>query len=154
MTVHLDIQRAVESDRQPSDEDFMKWVGLVFRHLDITEAELTIRIVSNEESQQLNLSYRGKDKPTNVLSFPFAAELPDGVEMDIPLLGDLVIAQQTLEQEASEQNKTIADHWAHLVVHGTLHLLGYDHIESTDAEEMEALERTILAASGISDPYA
>src|SRR5690554_2957600 len=81
MTVHLDIHRAVESDRQPSDEDFMKWVGLVFRHLDITEAELTIRIVSNEESQQLNLSYRGKDKPTNVLSFPFAAELPDGVEM-------------------------------------------------------------------------
>lgn len=154
MTVHLDIQRAVESDRQPSDEDFTKWVALVFRHLDITEAELTIRIVSNEESQQLNLSYRGKDKPTNVLSFPFAAELPDGVEMDIPLLGDLVIAQQTVEQEASEQNKSIADHWAHLVVHGTLHLLGYDHIESTDAEAMEALERTILAASGISDPYA
>ena len=88
-------------------------------------------------------------KPTNVLSFPF--EAPPGIEL--PLLGDLIICRQVVEQEAEEQGKTVEAHWAHMVVHGTLHLLGYDHIEDEEAEEMEALEAEIMLALGYPDPY-
>ena len=98
---------------------------------------------------ELNLTYRGKDKPTNVLSFPF--EAPPGIEM--PLLGDLIICRQVVEQEASEQGKPLEAHWAHMVVHGSLHLLGYDHIEDDEAEEMEGLETEIMLALGYEDPY-
>ncbi|WP_288791436.1 rRNA maturation RNase YbeY, partial [uncultured Enterobacter sp.] len=97
----------------------------------------------------LNLTYRGKDKPTNVLSFPF--EAPPGIEM--PLLGDLIICRQVVEQEAKEQQKPLEAHWAHMVVHGSLHLLGYDHIEDDEAEEMESLETEIMLALGYEDPY-
>ncbi|MGL5337628.1 MAG: rRNA maturation RNase YbeY, partial [Aeromonas veronii] len=93
--------------------------------------------------------YRGKDKPTNVLSFPF--EAPPGLEL--PLLGDLVICRQVVEREAEEQGKPLMAHWAHMVVHGSLHLLGYDHIEDEEAEEMEALERDIMQELGFADPY-
>lgn len=101
------------------------------------------------ESHSLNLTYRGKDKPTNVLSFPF--EVPPGMEMS--LLGDLVICRQVVEKEAQEQGKPLEAHWAHMVVHGSLHLLGYDHIEDDEAEEMEALETEIMLALGYEDPY-
>ncbi len=111
--------------------------------------ELTIRLVNNEESQQLNLQYREKDKPTNVLSFPF--EVPEGIELN--LLGDLVICAQVVAQEADAQNKALFDHWAHMVIHGCLHLMGYDHINDKDALEMEALEVEILAKLAINDPY-
>ena len=114
-----------------------------------TEAELTVRVVESEESQSLNSTYRGKDKPTNVLSFPF--EQPPG--MQLPLLGDLVVCQNVVEKEASEQNKILLHHWAHLIVHGTLHLLGFDHIEDDEAELMESLEVEILHNLGIDDPY-
>ncbi|WP_255835616.1 rRNA maturation RNase YbeY [Kordiimonas sp. SCSIO 12603] len=122
--------------------------------------ELYIELVDDEQSQQLNCDYRGKDKPTNVLSFPgiepddlpaaFLEALKGGPPV---LLGDLMIADNVVIREAAEQQKTIENHLSHLVVHGVLHLLGYDHIEDEEAEEMEALEREILAGLGISDPY-
>jgi probable rRNA maturation factor len=112
-------------------------------------AELTIRVVDEAESQQLNSSYRQKDKPTNVLSFPF--EVPDGIESD--LLGDLVVCYQVVQQEAQQQKKSINDHWLHMVVHGVLHLLGFDHLDDTEAEEMESLEIEVLEKLQIKNPY-
>ena len=111
--------------------------------------EMTVRIVDEAESHELNLNYRGKDRPTNVLSFPF--ECPD--EVELPLLGDLVICRQVVEREAQEQDKPVMAHWAHMVVHGSLHLLGYDHIEDDEAEEMESLEAQIMTGLGFADPY-
>ncbi|MEY0159662.1 rRNA maturation RNase YbeY, partial [Providencia manganoxydans] len=107
-------------------------------------SEVTIRIVDEAESHELNLTYRGKDRPTNVLSFPFEAP----PEVELPLLGDLIICRQVVEKEADEQNKTVEEHWAHMVIHGCLHLLGYDHIEDDEAEEMEGLETEILQKLG------
>src|SRR5690606_1754937 len=112
-------------------------------------SEVTIRIVGTEESQALNHQYRGKDKPTNVLSFPF--EAPAGIT--VPLAGDLVICAPVVEQEAREQNKDAVAHWAHMVVHGMLHLQCYDHIEDNEAEVMEALEIRLLAQLGFANPY-
>lgn len=116
---------------------------------DFPETEITIRIVDEAESHELNLTYRGKDKPTNVLSFPF--EVPEGIEL--PLLGDLIICRQVVEKEAQEQQISLESHWAHLAIHGTLHLLGYDHIEDAEAEEMEGLETEIMQSLGFEDPY-
>ena len=124
-----------------------RWI----RHALATDAEITVRIVGAEEGQQLNRDYRKKDYATNVLSFP--ADVPDEL-LDIPLLGDLVICVPVVEREAQEQAKTSEAHWAHLVIHGCLHLLGYDHIEDEEAEEMEALEKELLAELGHPDPYA
>jgi probable rRNA maturation factor len=113
------------------------------------EAELTVRIVDRDESQQLNHQYRNKNRPTNVLSFPF--QNPPGITL--PLLGDLVICKNVVEIEALEQHKTLTEHWAHMLVHGTLHLLGYDHIDSQEAVEMESLETKLLSELGFTDPY-
>ena len=110
---------------------------------------MTVRIVDETESQQLNFDYREKDKPTNVLSFPF--QCPPGIEL--PLLGDLVICAGVVAQEATEQNKSLDAHWAHMVVHGSLHLLGFDHINDDDAAQMEAEEVTILQQLGFTNPY-
>ena len=112
--------------------------------------ELSIRIVDIAEGRALNRDYRGKDYATNVLSFP--AELPPGVSL--PLIGDLAICAPVVAREAAEQGKDPRDHWAHMTVHGVLHLLGYDHIQDNEAEAMEALETRILAGLGIADPYA
>jgi probable rRNA maturation factor len=116
-------------------------------------AEITVRLVDAEESRELNHTYREKDKPTNVLSFP--SDLPDFLleQMDVMPLGDLVICVPVMAAEAIEQGKTEQAHWAHLTLHGTLHLLGYDHIEDADAEEMEALEVAALSQLGIANPY-
>ena len=111
--------------------------------------EVAVRLTDDAEIQRLNRDFRGKDKPTNVLSFPF--EAPPGLEL--PLLGDLVICCQVVEAEAVEQHKPLMAHWAHMVVHGSLHLLGYDHIEDEEAEEMEQLERDIMQELGFADPY-
>ena len=149
MSVILDLQLAcADTANLPSEADFQRWLDaavLPFQE----EAEVTIRLVDEAESNQVNLTYRGKDKPTNVLSFPF--ECPPGVEL--PLLGDLIICRQVVEREASEQNKPLLAHWAHMVVHGSLHLLGYDHIDDEEAEEMEALEVEFMQALGYDNPY-
>ncbi|CAH8200786.1 rRNA maturation RNase YbeY [Vibrio aestuarianus] len=149
MSIELDLQLAVESEQGlPTLNDFSQWLNKAVTPFQ-TQAEVTIRVVDIQESQQLNREYRGKDKPTNVLSFPF--EAPQGMEID--LLGDLVICRQVVEQEAQEQNKPLMAHWAHMVVHGSLHLLGYDHIEDDEAEEMESLETEIMLDMGFEDPY-
>ena len=144
----LDLQIATENEAGlPSEADFETWAQAALP--DQGEFEMTIRLVDEAESHELNHEYRGKDKPTNVLSFPF--EVPEGI--DLPLLGDLVICRQVVEQEAEEQQKPLLHHWAHMVVHGVLHLRGYDHIKDDEAEEMEALETQILASLSIPDPY-
>lgn len=149
MTHIVDIQNACEAKNLPSKALFQKWVDSALSSVTDQTFELTVRLVNSDESQQLNNQYRMKDKPTNVLSFPF--EVPEGMELN--LLGDLVICASVVEQEAKVQNKVLFDHWAHMVIHGCLHLLGYDHINDTDAEEMEALEVKILAKLSISNPY-
>jgi probable rRNA maturation factor len=145
----VDLQNACDASNLPSAELFQQWVDAALTSVTEQEFELTIRLVNSQESQQLNKQYRQKDKPTNVLSFPF--EVPEGIELN--LLGDLVICSKVVEQESKEQKKVLFDHWAHMVIHGCLHLLGYDHINDTDANEMEALEIKILATLTINDPY-
>ncbi|WP_434359307.1 rRNA maturation RNase YbeY [Parasalinivibrio latis] len=146
----IDLQLACENEAGlPDAEQLQNWFEAAVKPYR-ESAEVTIRIVDEEESQSLNRDYRGKDKPTNVLSFPF--EAPPGVELD--LLGDLVICRQVVEREADEQKKPVFAHWAHMVVHGSLHLLGYDHIEDDEAEEMEALEVEIMEGMGFENPYA
>ncbi|PRB74530.1 rRNA maturation RNase YbeY [Pseudomonas sp. MYb185] len=147
MTIEVDIQRASEAPDQPDDDSLIRWAALALR--DKPDHELTIRLVDANESQALNSEYRHKDYPTNVLSFP--ADLPP--ELNIPLLGDLVICVPVVNREAAEQGKPREAHWAHMVIHGCLHLLGHDHIEDADAEAMEQLERQLLAELGIADPY-
>lgn len=147
--IELDLQIASTADALPSHADFLAWCNLALRQRS-NASELTIRLVDAEEGLQLNSTWRAKDYPTNVLSFP--ADIPDGL-LDIPLLGDLVICVPIVEKEAAEQNKNLTAHWAHLVIHGCLHLLGYDHINDIEAEEMENLERQLLAEIGYPDPY-
>lgn len=149
MTTILDLQIAHESDiKLPSETQIQTWLEQILPQF-VDQAELTIRIVDEEESQTLNATYRQKNKPTNVLSFPFEAP----IEMETPLLGDLVICAPIVEQEALEQNKTLDAHFVHLLLHGCLHLLGYDHIEEAEAIEMESLEIAILAELGFNNPY-
>ena len=147
--IELDLQLATEAGDLPAEAQLRRWVELALRQR-TADSELTIRLVDAEEGQELNRTYRHKDYATNVLSFP--AEVPEGL-LDIPLLGDLVICVPVVEREAREQNKALEAHWAHLVIHGCLHLLGYDHIDDEEAEEMEGLERQLLAELGYPDPY-
>ncbi|WP_448213311.1 rRNA maturation RNase YbeY [Colwellia sp. MEBiC06753] len=146
--ITVDIQRAINEENLPTDQDFQLWAEAALLPYN-KPFELTIRIVDETESQTLNHTYRAKDKPTNVLSFPF--EVPDGIELD--LLGDLVICAEVVDQEAHEQHKTLNAHWAHMTIHGCLHLLGFDHISDEEAEEMEALEIDILQKLGFNNPY-
>lgn len=147
--VILDLQLACENEQGlPPESNFQRWLEAVLPQFQ-PESEVTIRLVDEAESRELNHTYRSKDKPTNVLSFPF--EAPPGIEL--PLLGDLIICRQVVEQEATEQEKALEAHWAHMVIHGSLHLLGYDHIEDEEAEEMESLETEIMLALGYPDPY-
>ncbi|WP_305811155.1 rRNA maturation RNase YbeY [Photobacterium leiognathi] len=149
MAIYLDLQYATESqDGLPTEAEFQQWLDAAVTPFQ-TDAEVTIRLVDEADSHELNLEYRGKDRPTNVLSFPF--EAPPGIELE--LLGDLIICRQVVEKEALEQNKPLKAHWAHMVVHGSLHLLGYDHIEDDEAEEMEGLETEIMQNMGFVDPY-
>ena len=147
----IDLQEASEHPHCPTLSQLTSWVDAALSRAaeNKQESEITIRIVDENESQSLNKQYRGKDKPTNVLSFPF--EAPAQIELD--LLGDLVICAPIVEKEAKEQEKPELAHWAHMVVHGTLHLLGYDHVDDKEADEMEALEVNILQSLGFNDPY-
>ncbi len=144
----LDVQYAVDADSLPARHEFERWVQSALEPMD-SSVELAVRIVGEQESQQLNSRYRGIDKPTNVLSFPF--EAPPGSDSDY--LGDLVICAPLVQREAQQQHKPEKHHWAHMVVHGVLHLRGYDHQLDVQAVEMEALEKRILAGLGIQDPY-
>jgi probable rRNA maturation factor len=144
----VDLQLACSDKVVPKLSDFQCWTEAALASYE-KSFELTIRLVNSDESCQLNHQYRGKDKATNVLSFPF--EVPDGIELD--LLGDLIICVDIVKQEAAEQHKSINAHWAHMVVHGCLHLLGFDHIDDDEAEEMEALETKIITGLGIAAPY-
>ena len=148
-SVLVDLQIATENiEGLPTEEQIVQWATAAVQP-EGNEVEMTVRIVEEAESHELNLTYRGKDRPTNVLSFPF--ECPD--EVELPLLGDLVICRQVVEREAAEQEKPLMAHWAHMVVHGSLHLLGYDHIEDDEAEEMESLETQIMQGLGFDEPY-
>jgi len=147
MPIAIDIQIA-HQQQCPSQEQFQRWVAAAIGNRR-EEAELTLRITDSEEVQTLNRTYRDQDKPTNVLSFP--ADLPP--ELEIPLLGDIIISAEVVEREAIEQGKSSEAHWAHMVVHGTLHLLGYDHIDDHEAQEMESLETEILISMGYPAPY-
>lgn len=152
--IQLDYQLALSENTEvfvPAEEKVIAWLSSVLTELKETKSvELSVRIVDSVEIQQLNSDYRHKDKPTNVLSFPFEKP-PGGVEIDY--LGDIIICAEVIEKEALEQNKTTEHHWAHMVVHGCLHLYGYDHLTDEEAEEMENLEILILDKMGIESPY-
>lgn len=144
---YVDLQCEVEA--LPEEQDFNHWVNTVLDEEKFGDAEMTIRVVDEHESAELNQQYRHKKGATNVLSFPF--EVPEEVELN--LLGDLVICADVVKQQAAEQKKEEKAHWAHMVVHGTLHLLGYDHINESDAKVMETKEIKILSQLGYQDPY-
>ncbi len=147
MLVKVDIQNDDYLTGLPKSEQFLSWVNASLQE-EYDNLEQTIRIVGEAESQALNTQYRGKDSATNVLSF--AAEIP---HLDYQCLGDLVICAPIVAREAAEQNKADEAHWAHLVVHGMLHLQGLDHENQLDADRMEALEVKILSTLGHSNPY-
>lgn len=148
MTLEVDVQIASEDDDLPDPGNVRAWA---IAALDgrCEDAELTIRIVDEDESAQLNSQYRGNPGPTNVLSFPF--ESPPGV--DVSLLGDIVVCAPVVRREADEQSKSLSSHWAHMIVHGALHLLGYCHDGEADADEMEAVETRVLDNLGFDNPY-
>lgn len=153
--LELSLGYALPRTGLPTRPQFRQWVLAALsgagRRFD---SEVAIQLVDAAEGQAMNRQYRGKDYATNVLSFP--ADLPEGLpeDFDFPQLGDLVICAPVVAREAAEQGKALGDHYAHLTIHGVLHLLGFDHVQEAEAEEMEALERQILASLGIADPYA
>ncbi|MBO6258488.1 MAG: rRNA maturation RNase YbeY [Succinivibrio sp.] len=150
--VSIDLQIACSDgeDALPDLDTLEKWSRTALMVADYNaDAELTVRLVDEDEIHNLNRDYRQVDRPTNILSFPF--ECPP--EVSIPLIGDLVICTSILKKEAAEQQKSFWEHFAHLIVHGTLHLIGYDHIEPEDAQIMEPLEVRALAVLGYPDPY-
>jgi len=147
--ITVDVDTASTAPDIPAQAQFERWVAAAIgAHQAV--AEVSIMIVDEAQGQSLNHEYRGKNYATNVLSFP--AELPP--ELELPLLGDLVICAPVVAREAAEQNKALEAHWAHMVLHGTLHLLGYDHIDDDEAEAMEALETRIITELGYPAPYA
>ena len=147
MNIDLDVQREVNA--LPKDEDLLLWVSETLMTENKSDTELTIRFVTEKEISDLNEIYRNKKGSTNVLSFPFEAP----VEIELNLLGDLVICTDVVKKEATQQHKEEIAHWAHMVVHGTLHLLGYDHQTDEQADVMESKEIKILSQLGYSDPY-
>ena len=146
----LSVQYACNREGVPCRADFRRWL----RAAEPGAARITVRLVDEAEGRELNRDYRGKDYATNVLTFAYDEgedmPLPEG----LPLMGDLVLCRRVVEREAAEQGKALDAHYAHLSVHGMLHLQGFDHIEDAEAEEMEAREREILAGLGYPDPYA
>ena len=148
--MNVDVQVASEDTGIPDENEIRDRVIRAVRAIDPDrDVEVSVRIVDEAEMQNLNRDYRGRDKPTNVLAFE--AGLP--AELGLPDLGDVIICRDVVHREASEQRKPLDAHWAHMVVHGTLHLLGFDHADDPQASEMEAAEVQILAGLGYSDPY-
>jgi len=155
-SVTVDVQVASIVTSVPDETDMQSWVQDVLTELAIKkECEVSIRIVDEEEGRDLNKQYRDKNGATNVLSFPARNEALHNLPQNHPCsLGDIVICGPVVEREAAAQHKETRSHWAHLLVHGTLHLLGHDHEVDADAKEMEALETRILRRRGVADPYA
>jgi probable rRNA maturation factor len=151
MTYTIDIQNATDTPLPVTEEQLTQWATLALPE-QMKEAELTIRLVSPEEMVHLNSTYRKQNKVTNVLAFPY--ELPDSVASLCPLLGDVVICPQVLLKESQEYNKPLEAYWAHMLIHGILHLLGYDHIEEADAQVMQAFEINLMEEIGYTNPYA
>lgn len=149
MSYRIDVEVNSSSTKIPSIENIELWITTALQSDELNQAEVSVYIVDEVESQELNLQYRGKDKSTNVLSFP--ADIPD--EVGVPLLGDLVVCAPVVEREAQEQGKTLEAHWAHMLVHGTLHLLGYDHVEDDEADVMESLETRLITQLHFPAPY-
>lgn len=145
--INLDVQREV--DALPTDDELLKWISATLQFEQHADTELTIRFVDEKESAELNGQYRHKEGATNILSFPF--DMPDEVELN--LLGDLVICANVVKKEAADQKKEELAHWAHMIIHGTLHLLGYDHLTDEQAVVMETKEIKILSQLGYTDPY-
>ncbi|KGP64431.1 rRNA maturation factor [Legionella norrlandica] len=150
MTYYVDIQNATEKPLSLSDNEITQLASLALRD-HITDAELTIRIVDSEEMIYLNNTYRKQNKPTNVLAFP--CSLPSNIELECPLLGDVVICPEVLLDESKQLNKSLQEHWSLILIHGVLHLLGYDHIKDEEASIMQALEAKLLAELGYANPY-
>jgi len=148
MTIEVNVQNVSGSDSVPSDGSIRDWAAAALG--DCGDTLLTVRTVDREESAELNMRYRSRSGPTNVLSF--AADLPP--EVDFPLLGDIVICAPLVAEEAKAQGKDIQAHWAHLVIHGVLHLLGFDHRTAAEARRMESREIALMATLGYPDPYA
>ena len=159
VSVILDLQLASDCSDIPTQEDIQLWLDTLSSYQQLIDKEITVRIVDDAEIRQLNQQYRGKNTATNVLSFPFEMpelDLPEGIEMDESIsnfLGDIVVSAPVVKQESKQQNKLLKHHWAHMLIHGTLHLLGYDHIDEQEAEEMENIEISILQKLAIDDPY-
>lgn len=150
VSYHIDIQHACDETFPVTDETLSHWVtSSLLLHCD--SAELTLRFVDTEEITNLNRLYRKKNKATNVLAFP--AGHPTHIELEYPLLGDLIICPTVLKQESQDLEKPLKAHWAHIVIHGVLHLLGYDHIKDDDAIKMQAVEIQLLAEFGFDNPY-
>ncbi len=149
MAYQIDIESNSQSHVVPAVAQLERWICAALQSQGLEEAEVSLYIVDEAEGQELNSQYRGKDYPTNVLSFP--ADIPE--EVGVPLLGDLVVCAPVVEREAQEQGKSLDAHWAHMLIHGSLHLLGFDHIEDQEAEEMEAVETEIITGLGYPAPY-
>ncbi|MCF6252302.1 MAG: rRNA maturation RNase YbeY [Methylococcaceae bacterium] len=145
---YLDFQVVSQSNSIPSIDQFQSWIDVVLSDESI-DSEIVVRIIDEAEMTQFNEQYRDKIGPTNILSFPF--DVPEGIASI--LLGDLLVCAPIIEKESLQQNKIIDHHWAHIIVHGVLHLLGHDHIDECDAKEMEALEIKILRKIKIKNPY-
>ena len=148
--IHIDIQHGCETPAPVPDSTLSEWVECALAPHQ-NQAELTLRIVDAHEITHLNKTYRKQNKATNVLSFP--SNLPENIRMEYPLLGDVIICPAVLKEESHQLNTPLIAHWAHIVVHGVLHLLGYDHIHDADARIMETLEIETLAKLGFNDPY-
>jgi probable rRNA maturation factor len=152
MTAQVDVYVAVDDASVPAADDIELWVDRAINAAQRPSgAEVSVRVVDAAEMRQLNGEFREQDKSTNVLSFP-AGDIA-GLPADAMPLGDIVVCAAVVRDEAEEQGKALADHWAHMIVHGTLHLLGFDHVDDDDAAEMEGLEAQILITYGIANPY-
>ena len=147
---YLELQVVFASQGQPEQAQLQHWLDTALAGIG-RDTEIVVRIVDEAESAELNHDYRGKQGPTNILSFPF--EAPDIPGFESELLGDLVVCAPVLAKEAIEQGKPLNNHWAHIIIHGVLHLLGYDHIDEAEAEAMESQEIAILAKLEIPNPY-
>ena len=145
----VDIQVEDRSSKAPDESQLSDWIETIFSVLKCPPTALTIRIVDEEEMTELNRRYRGENRSTNVLSFPFEP-LP---KIDVDLLGDIVLCGSVVAREAMTQKKSLMGHWAHMIVHGMLHLFGYDHETDCQAKEMEGVEQKLLARLGFSDLY-